>query len=299
MVTNVINEQSLFLGIDGGGSKCKATIIDENNNILGSGIAGPANPLHGYEQTINSIVESAKLALIDADLSIDLVSSLTAGVGLAGVNLPSLFEKMQQWQHPFKQMFLTTDLRIACLGAHNGEDGAIMITGTGSCGYSFVNGKETFIGGHGFPHGDKGSGAWLGLQAATTVLRSLDGLEKTTAMNTILLDKLNCSNALEIVEAIAKKPASYFAQLACVAFQAANEQDELALAIVNDGASYISNIARKLCLEGPIELSLIGGLTPVLTPYFEPEIASRLSAPTNPPEIGAIIFAKQQLAKQA
>ena len=31
-------------------------------------------------------------------------------------------------------MTLNTDAYGACVGAHNGEDGAIMIAGTGSCG---------------------------------------------------------------------------------------------------------------------------------------------------------------------
>lgn len=299
MALNTVNKQTLYLGIDGGGSKCKATITDVDNNVLGSAIAGPANPLHGYEQAINSIAESAKLALNDAGLAPELLSELIAGVGLAGVNLPSLMEQMLQWEHPFKHMFLTTDLSIACLGAHNGGDGAIMITGTGSCGYSYVKQQEFFIGGHGFPHGDKGSGAWTGLQAVTHVLRSLDGLEIDSRMNQLMLDKLNCKDCLEIIEVVAHKPASFFAKLACVAFDAAAQNDELALSIVKDGGKYMSDVARRLWRNEPSNMSLIGGLTPVITPYLDSDIAQRLSPAQYPPEIGAIIFAKQQLDSQA
>ncbi|MFT5296315.1 MAG: glucosamine kinase, partial [Colwellia sp.] len=124
----------IFLGIDGGGSKCKAILMSNDNKILGTGIAGPANPLHGYEQAINSIAESAKLALKNAGIDESELGNIIAGVGLAGVNLPVLFEQMSNWQHPFKKMYLATDLLIACLGAHDGKDGAVMITGTGSCG---------------------------------------------------------------------------------------------------------------------------------------------------------------------
>ncbi len=296
MATNTVEQQTLYIGIDGGGSKCKAIITDASDSILGSAIAGPANPLHGYEQTINSIEESARMALDDAGLSHELLPTLIAGIGLAGVNLPSLMDKMQQWQHPFKQMFLTTDLSIACLGAHNGEDGAIMITGTGSVGYSLVKQKEFFIGGHGFPHGDKGSGAWTGLQVVTKVLRSLDGMEIDSLMNKALLEKLGCKDALEVVEVIAHKPASFFAKLACVAFDNAKLGDELALGIVQDGAKYISNLAKRLWRNEPKGMSLIGGLTPVITPYLDADVAQSLSPAQYPPEFGAIIYAKQQLA---
>ncbi len=120
--------------------------------------------------------KSAKLALKDAGLEHVELSELVAGVGLAGVNLPVLFDKMANWQHPFKQMFLATDLLIACLGAHQGGDGAVMISGTGSCGFSCIDEEQFIIGAHGFPHGDKGSGAWFGLQAAKQVLLSIDGV---------------------------------------------------------------------------------------------------------------------------
>jgi len=299
VVVSIVKQQALFIGIDGGGSKCKATIVDANNKILGTGISGPANPLHGYQQAIYSIEQSALLALADANLAEETIKQLIAGVGLAGVNLPSQMQQMQQWVHPFKKMFLTTDLSIACLGAHDGQDGAILITGTGSCGYSHVNNQEFFIGGHGFPHGDQGSGAWTGLQVVSTVLRSLDGLEVESMMNQMLLLKLKCTNYLEIVETIARKPASFFAQLASIAFDCAGQGDELALSIVEKGANYMSKLANKLWLQQPPRLSLIGGLTPVIKPYLDSKVSRCLLPPIHPPEIGAVIFAKQQLDYQA
>ncbi|MGB0834978.1 MAG: N-acetylglucosamine kinase [Psychrobium sp.] len=290
-----IKKDQLFIGIDGGGSKCKAVIVDAQNTVLGVGISGPANPLHGFEQTLHSITESAQLALSDAGLPVEHTKRLIAGVGLAGVNLPSLMNKMLDWQHPFAQFHLTTDLNIACLGAHNGQDGAIMITGTGSCGYSYMAGKECFIGGHGFPHGDHGSGAWTGLNVVNVVMRSLDQLVPKSLMNQKLLSHLSCSTPLDLVEVVAHRPSSFFASLAFVAFDAANEGDEQALAIINEGASYISSIADKLWENNPERLSLIGGLTPVITPYLAPHVVERLSEPALPPEQGAIIFAKQQM----
>lgn len=290
------NKQALFLGIDGGGTKCKAIIATSDYKILGSGIAGVANPLHGYDQAINSIIESTKLALNDAGLANMPLSELTAGVGLAGVSLPVLFDKMSNWQHPFKHMFLATDLLIACLGAHEGGDGAVIITGTGSCGFSYVDECSFMVGGHGFPHGDKGSGAWFGLQAIKQVLLSLDGLSIPSLMNDELLKVLQVSNDVELVENIVGKPTAYYAKLAMVVFNAAEAGDELAINIVKEGAEYISNVARSLWNKNPPRMSQIGGLTAVLQPWLDQEIKEKLVKPLNPPEIGSVIFAKQQLA---
>ena len=296
MYSGVDKNKQLFLGIDGGGSKCKAIIVNANNEILGTGISGPANPLHGYEQAIQSITESAELALADAKLSGIALNDLIAGVGLAGVNLPALFEKITNWQHPFKQMFLATDLLIACLGAHGGGDGAVMITGTGSCGFSYVSGHPYIVGAHGFPHGDKGSGAWFGLQAAKQVLLSLDNIIPPSSLNDKLLTALDVKDGLELVEVIAGKPAAYYAKLANLVFDAAEEGDELALSIIKEGAGYIDDVAAKLWSKNPPRMSLIGGLTPRIKPWLSVGTKEKLAEPKCPPEMGSVLFAQQQLA---
>jgi len=295
LTTSDTNKQQYYIGIDGGGSKCKAVLMDDNNNILGTGISGPGNPLHGFEQATNSITESAQLALADAGLKDLPLSELFAGVGLAGVNLPILFDEMNSWQHPFKQMFLATDLLIACLGAHQGEDGAVMITGTGSCGFSYVDKKALIVGAHGFPHGDKASGAWFGLQAAKQVLLSLDGLVEQTLMTEKLLSLTQCPNDVALVEAIANKPATFYAKFANLVFDAAEEGDDIAKDIINEGCAYIATVAKKLNQQHPKRMSMIGGLTTRLVKWLPTEITDQLSEPLSPPEVGAVLFAKQHL----
>jgi glucosamine kinase len=205
---------------------------------------------------------------------------------------------MQGWQHPFKQMFLATDLLVACLGAHQGENGAVIISGTGSCGFSYVDGNEFMIGAHGFPHGDKGSGAWFGLQAAKQVLLSLDGIVEPSIMNDVLLAKLGCKDDTSLVEAIAGKAAAYYGQLANLVFDAAEQEDKVALGIVTEGAEYINSIARTLLARNPPRISMIGGLTPRLKPWLNKELQQQLSTPLNAPEVGSVLFARKELAKQ-
>jgi len=299
MLTSSDKNNELFLGIDGGGSKCKTIIMNKDNEILGTGISGPGNPLHGFEQATNSITESAKLALQDAGLAHIELSELVAGVGLAGVNLPVLFDQMAAWKHPFKAMHLATDLLIACLGAHDGSDGAVMISGTGSCGFSCIDEQQTIVGAHGFPHGDKGSGAWFGLQGVKQVLLSLDGLVDSTIMTDVLLKKLNCKDDTDLVEAVASQKATFYAQQANLVFDAAEQGDKVALAIVGEGAEYINSIARTLSAKNPPRMSMIGGLTPRLKPWLAQEIKSNLSEPLSAPEVGSVLFARQQQAKQS
>lgn len=291
------NNSELLLGIDGGGSKCKAIVMNKKNEVLGTGISGPGNPLHGFEQATYSITESAKLALADAGLAHVKLNELSAGVGLAGVNLPVLFNKMAAWRHPFKTIHLATDLLIACLGAHQGNEGAVIITGTGSCGFSYIDDQEFVIGAHGFPHGDKGSGAWFGLQAAKKVLLSIDGLAEPSLMNTMLLTRLACHDDTDLVEQITGKTATYFAQFANLVFDAAEQGDNLALSVIKEGADYINDMAQVLLARNPDKLSMIGGLAPRLTPWLAQDVQAQLSEALCPPEVGAILFAQRELTQ--
>ena len=290
----VNNKQQLYLGVDGGGSKCKAVILNASLQILGEGVCGSANPFHGLTQAQNSIVEASYLALDAAGLEQQLISELIAGVGLAGVNLPKYFDLMAHWQHPFKTMHLATDLHIACLGAHGGENGAIMISGTGSSAYICANGESLIIGGHGFELGDICGGAWFGRQAVKKVLLAQDNIIAPTSLTEKIFNQLNCTDANSLIETVAGQGASYFAQLAVQVFDAADAGDAVATAIVQQGCQYFFAVFNKLMAKAQVPMALIGGLIPRLKPWLPNTMAEYLTPPKNPPEIGAVIFAINQ-----
>jgi len=292
-----ITNDVYFLGIDGGGTKCRACIYDADDKILGTGVGGPANPLHGVQRTIDSITTATELALADAGLPQEKIGELIAGAGLAGVNLPSLFSVIDNWKHPFKKMYLTTDLHIACLAAHKQSEGAVLLAGTGSFGYSFVDGKATILGAHGFPFGDQSSGAWMGLEAIKAVLLASDDLGPQTALSDLIGNHLDARGVM-IVDKMAGAKSSDYAQLAIFVLDAAESGDAVALSILKEGAAYMSLVAEKLWETGVNRMSFIGGLSHRLIPWLKPSIAERLSPPLEQPEFGAAFFAKLRYAQE-
>lgn len=288
----------LYVGIDGGGSKCRASIYTEDQQVLGTGVAGRANPLHGLEQTFESITQSALFALRDANLPDTLMPKLIAGMGLAGVNVPRLHKKMMDWQHPFSTIYLTTDLHTACLGAHQSGDGALIITGTGSCGFAQVGNETLCLGGHGFALGDKGSGAWIGLKAAEHVLLNLDGFACDTALTPALMQYLEVTSAVGVVEKLAGKSSSCYALLARTVIACANDGDDVANDILKEGAAYISELARKLFSINPSRFSMVGGLSEPMQKWLDKDVVARISPTLAPPEAGAMYFALQQHNKK-
>jgi glucosamine kinase len=286
-------DETLYIGIDGGGSKCHAVVCREGGGIVGSGIAGPSNPLQGYARALDSIVEAAQLAAADAGLPASALGTLVAGIGLAGLNLPEQFERMERWAHPFARAFLATDLEIACLGAHGGADGGVVIVGTGSSGYVRVGERVRIIGGTGFPAGDTGSGAWLGLKALQAVFEATDGLAPATALVPLVERHFGVSGR-GVAERVAGAPTDVYAELAPLVFDAARAGDAVAEGIVRDAAAFLGRMVRKLLESHPPRISLIGGVAASIEAWLDADVREALSPPLAPPAMGAVLLARAE-----
>jgi glucosamine kinase len=287
-------QQHYFIGIDGGGTKCKALLQNHSGQIIGEGLSGSANPATDINLAKKSIVEACELALTQARLSPDVLTYCHVGMGLAGVNLPSIKQKMLQWQHPFASVHLTTDLHIACLGAHDGKDGAVIISGTGSSAFAVVNGQQLNLGGHGFTAGDKGGGAWIGLTATRHCLEAMDGIGLHSPLVDALSQHLACKDATAVAEIVNGAPAVFFASLAPLVMAAAEQGDPVAMNILLDGADYLSQLARRLFAFSHKNLSMIGGLAKQLEPWLAPDVRAQLSQALYEPDYGALLLAQQQ-----
>ncbi len=294
-MANINNQyKQLFLGIDGGGSKCRAVIYCSEKGVLGEGLSGPANVLRGIDKAIHHIQQATELALKHAGFGVNKKAELIAGIGLAGLNLESCMAEILQWSHPFKQAYFTSDLHIACIGAHSGEDGAVIITGTGSSGLASIAGKQTEVGGHGFPVGDCGSGAWLGLKAIELTLQALDGIKPQSSMSSAIVEHYKVSTAIDLAQLVSGFIPADFAKLAPLVIEQANHQDPYAMNLVQTGVDYLSAMALRLVEVQKLPLSLIGGLTPIMAEYFDNRVKSLISPAQHAPEIGAVLFAQNQ-----
>ena len=289
MTRDNMTPATIYMGIDGGGSKCKARV--QAARVEGVGIAGPANPFQNLEQARSSIVEAASLALADAGIAADKLSSVIAGVGLAGVNVPRFMALMQAWDHPFAEMYLTTDIHIACLSAHGGENGAVIVAGTGSVGYTCIDGRTASYGGHGFPFGDKGSGAWIGLEAIKAAMLALDGLGPPTLLLQGIEQQLDALG-LDIADRMAGARTRDYAALAPMVLDYASQGDSVATAIIEDGVGYLSDMAERMRADGAQSICLLGGLSGKINQWMPPSLLECLVDARQEPDYGALLYAR-------
>lgn len=83
----------------------------------------------GAEIAMASILESITSATEQGGLTQQDFASMHVGLALAGAEHKASWQAFMSLPHPFASMTLNTDAYGACVGAHNGEDGAIMIAG--------------------------------------------------------------------------------------------------------------------------------------------------------------------------
>src|ERR1041385_3100084 len=112
----------LFVGVDGGGTGCRARIEDANGRLLGTGIGGPAALRIGTERALAEVEKACRAALKEAGLGADALGMLNAVVGLAGVGRKGAVDQLMQRPHTFHSVVYTHDASIACIGAHSGRD---------------------------------------------------------------------------------------------------------------------------------------------------------------------------------
>src|SRR2546423_13077785 len=174
-----------FLGVDGGGTKTHAVLLDEHERLLGEGFAGPSNPLRVGVASAAAAVREAIDGACDA-AGVRRADIAACEVGLAGVRRSDLRERMRDslTSLGISSLEVVTDADIALYGATNGAPGVVLIAGTGSicCGRN-ARGKRVCAGGWGPLAGDEGGGSWLGRRALQAVAQAAGTRGPTSTRN--------------------------------------------------------------------------------------------------------------------
>lgn len=161
-----------FIGIDGGGTKSIAFLSDENLNILRI-IERPSTNylsvgINQVKYVIKNIISS--LVFINEPYILSL--------GLSGVNRDVDIEQIKKVldELKVKNYIINNDAYIALYGAHIGQDGALLIAGTGSILYNKSESLITRAGGYGHLLGDRGSAYSIAKMAIIRALEANDRL---------------------------------------------------------------------------------------------------------------------------
>lgn len=264
------------LGIDAGGTKCRARLASADGAILGIGGSGAANTVLGFDALFDTLLDAARKAFDDADLPFAEAARTSAGIGVAGLSRNGARVWLEAADWPFARIRFATDAVIANLGAHGGEDGATLIIGTGSVAQLAFGGQSYTIGGYGFPISDEGSGAALGLSAMRHALRALDGRTVKTPLSSAITERFAHDPVRAIAWMDGATPGDY-AALAPLVMDHAEANDAIARSIVEDAAGHIERFIETIFAQGAPRCALAGGLAPRMLPWLRARTLRKLS----------------------
>jgi glucosamine kinase len=282
----------LVLGIDGGGTSCRAAVATAAGEVLGRGKSGAANIMTDLHGARANIVEAARLAFVDAGRDPALIPSVSAVLGLAGTNVGGFKQQLLDIL-PFRESLVESDALIALTGALGDHDGAIAIIGTGSVFMSRRGDRLQTIGGWGFMLGDLGSGARLGRDLLQETLLAHDDIHPGSALTDAVLERFDGDPRNIVKFGAASKPGE-FAALAPMVLEFAGRGDEAALRVLRRAVGDVEEALAALKLEPNEWLCLHGGLAALYAPHLSQAYRALLKPPLQDALGGAVSMAVRQ-----
>ena len=199
-----------YIGIDGGGTKSKGVLCDQDKNVIASSSAGATNCLTvGFHKAAENILTVIIKLKTEAGITPDELNGIC--IGSAGAGSSKNAEKLRNLvvaqlhlrRHRKTRVKLTTDSIIALEGALDGHPGVVLIAGTGS----IINildeaGNYHRIGGFGRIFGDEGSGYSIGRKALNFFSEYLDGRRRRSHFDDGLIEALGISERQQLISAV-------------------------------------------------------------------------------------------------
>lgn len=257
---------SRFLGVDAGGTKVHALIVDEQGRVLGQGIVfGNGNHQTGKQEAENNIRSACEQALFTAGLQREDIDF--AFFGLAGADRAPDFEILNPMiaALKFKRYKIVCDTMIAMRAGTRDASGVVIISGTGSnCAARNKDGAELDYGGFGYMFGDgHGSGTDLAIHVFRAVVRAWDERGPATMLTELVLKHTSSISVEEIFEDILYGRKSLPLDLGKLVFEAAAAGDALSIRILEQEGTEFGNAAnaliRRLNMQEDVFDVVLGG----------------------------------------
>lgn len=256
-----------FVGIDGGGTRTTAVVIDDAGKELArlDGDAGRVDVLEP-EAGAHTLADLAAHALADARVT-QLPSVLCCALAGAGREPERVsIERALSSLRIAEQVHVVGDFEAAMHDAFGSDPGILVISGTGSSAWGRgADGRCVRAGGWGHIIGDEGSGYALGRAGLMLAMREFDGRGENAGYMPAILAKTGLQSEEGLVRWAAGAGKADIAALATVVFDAAERGSLSAHDAIEDAAAEIAmHVAALYDRLGPWDtpprVALAGGL---------------------------------------
>jgi glucosamine kinase len=282
------------IGIDGGGTGTRARLTRADGEVLGFAQAGPSALGQGVQQAWKNVSQAIEDSFHAAHVHAWQPAECAVGLGLAGAIVPKHKQDFMQVANRFGEIELANDGYTALLGAHGGGPGAIVAAGTGSIGEALRDdGEHVSVGGWGYPVGDEGSGAWLGMRAMREAQLASDARGQAGPL--VHAIRAVAGNSRDALLAWCERAGQHaYAALAPLVFDT-EATDTRSAQLLNDAARAIDGIVLALDPGGRLPLVVTGSIGQRLQSRLAPSIRARLVEPAGDAVDGALRLIRARL----
>lgn len=300
---------SLFLGMDGGGTKTAFTLIDSDATVVSSHRQESLAWLTSSIPEIRSAVRTGVHAVLDrAGATRDDVDCAFFGIPGYGEDSTrtAALDDLGLAVLGHRRYRCGNDMISGWAGSLDGRDGINVTVGTGSIAYGAVAGRSCRIGGWGELFGDEGSGYWVSVQALNAFSRMADGRQQPSVLHTMLREHMGLAEDLDAIGVVLTSwqgERRRIASLAPVVVAAAEARDDIARGILTEAADQVRQLASaaadRLGIDpsSRVAVTISGGLAgaPAMAPLIDRAMRTdprlHLAESAHGPERGSALYA--------
>lgn len=298
-----------YLGIDGGGTKTKYLLVDENLQKVCER-EGSTIHIHqvGVEGIKNELRENISKVCEEANIYVKDISYAFAGVPGYGESLDDMVKIDEAIKEVMEIPYsIDNDAVNGWAGGTACKPGINIVAGTGSIAYGRnAEGKLARCGGFGPGIGDDGSAYWIALRTINEYTKQKDGRSEKTVLVDILEKEYNITYKYEIVDIAfnrLKFNRTELAKFSTICFLAAEEGCQACKNIFKDAAKaifeHIFAISKELNFKDQFVVSYTGGvfksgkhvLEPLKEMINESGLKCHLQEPELEPWNGSVLLA--------
>ncbi len=298
--------ETLLVGVDGGASKTRATVISIEGRILATATVRSSSAYHREpEDAAGVVVAAVRDVLVQAQRS---GPATALGAGLAGADDPATRERLIRVLTDAglaETIAVDHDAAAALAGGTALEPGIVIIAGTGSIAFGVdASSRRARAGGWGPLLDDEGSGYAVGRAALRAVMRAYDGRGDATVLSDAMIRRFALPSAAALKMAVRGMSIDEIAAVATLVVDAAREGDTVAGAILTSAgeslAAMVAAVARALDWQrAEFPLVTVGGMLeagdlvrrPLTSALRALGSAGRLIPAQFPPEVGGALLA--------
>jgi len=266
-----------ILGIDGGGTKTIARLINIETQEQWLASAGPSSLNNDFSGAIGVL---EKLIKEVTTLSCCELNDISAVFGLAGAGNDKLVASLQQvFANRFAYLAICSDAKTSAYGANNGDEVAVVALGTGSVGMRLQRNakgdlEQHLVGGWGFLIGDEGGGARLGYYSVKALVEDVQQYGRANTLLTKTVAEHICPNLCDrttLLTWLSQASPANFAKLSTLVTQLFVDCP-VAKQIIDDHVSHVELLICNTRGDSQLPVVLMGGLAQVTYKLLSPKI---------------------------